>query len=43
MEKAKVRGNEAKYLEQYLATDEKYANFDISSKNSEVTLSNEQL
>lgn len=40
-EKAKVRGNEAKYLEQYLAQDEKYASMEIA-KSSETTLTNEQ-
>ena len=39
-EKAKVRGNDAKYLEHYLATDEKYASMELS-KTTDATLTNE--
>lgn len=40
-EKAKIRGNEAKYLEQFLATEEKYASFEKLQK-SDLSLTSEQ-
>jgi hypothetical protein len=42
IEKAKIRGNDSKYLEQFLGQDEKYNQIDIPGKTTELNLTNEQ-